>query len=353
MENKKILIIRLSALGDTIHTIPLASALKENYPSTTIGWIVEDKAKQFVKNNPVVDKTYVIPRKKWRKRGFSLRNFKEFLAIIRRIRREKYDIVIDTQQLFKSSIIMLFLNIKRKITHKDGREFSWLFANEFVKSDRKQFDLKYHVVKRNLDFAKYLGISDPKVKFELPLLDIHGFEKIKGMLCTLDQSKPTIALAPATTWVNKHWLESYWSKIIEEFSDKSNIIITGSKIDEPLVKRIIDEANVGGVYNFCGKTNLLELAQLYKSVNVVISPDSGSAHIAWAVNKPATVTVFSATSKDRTGPFGDNNYSIGPEIDCSPCMKRKCRLKNEQNICRAAVKPEQIINIVNNILHLS
>ncbi len=117
MDNKtKILIIRLSAIGDTIHTIPLAFALKKAYPGCTVDWVVEDKAKHFVKNNPVVDNCFIIPRKKWKKRGFSLKNLIEFFIIIKNIKKKNYDIVIDTQQLLKSAIIMGLSGAKRKIT---------------------------------------------------------------------------------------------------------------------------------------------------------------------------------------------------------------------------------------------
>ena len=111
---KKVLILRLSALGDTIHTLPLAAAIKKTYPDCQIGWVVEDKAALFIKNNPLVDKCYVLPKKEWRKRGFlSLRNAKDFKNIVDEINNEHYDIVLDTQQLFKSASLLPFLKIKR------------------------------------------------------------------------------------------------------------------------------------------------------------------------------------------------------------------------------------------------
>lgn len=351
MENKqlKILIIRLSALGDTIHTLPLAFAIKEQFSGSEIGWLVEDKAQQFIKNNPLVDKCFVVPKKDWKNRGFSFKNIVEFFSIIKQIKQEKYDIVIDTQQLFKSAMFLPFLNIKRKLTHSDGREFSWLFANEFIKTDRKQFDLNYHVVDRNLDFARHLGCSNPKVEFVLPPVSIAAAEKVKGMFAVLDD-KPTITLCPATTWENKHWKNEYWAKIIDKFADKCNIVLTGSSNDEKLIDDILQLSTSKNILNLCSKTNLMELSEVFRYSTVVISPDSGSAHIAWAVGVPSVITVFCATSANRTGPYGSNCYSIAPHLDCAPCMKKKCRLKVSKNLCTAAIKPEEIINIVNKLL---
>ena len=353
MDKKKILIIRLSALGDTIHTLPLASAIKRACPACQIGWIVEDKAQQFIQDNPIIDNCYILPRKQWKKRGFSLKNILEFFNIISQIRKEKYDIVIDTQQLFKSSVLMFFLNIKRKITHQDGREFSWIFANEFVKSDRKQFDVNFHVVKRNLEFAAYLGLDSQVIDFALPEVSVSSKEKVKGMLSVLDNDKPIVVLSPATTWGNKHWDEKYWAEIVKEFSDKVNLVMTGSSQDLWLINSILSLAGVSNVLNLAGKTNLLELSEVFRNSDVVLSPDSGSAHIAWATKVPSVITIFCATSKNRTGPFGQKYYSLGPDLDCAPCMKKKCHLITDKNKCRTAILPEQIINLLNNILHLA
>ena len=348
--NTKILIIRLSALGDTIHTLPLASAIKSAYSKCQIGWIVEDKAQQFIKDNPIIDKCYVLPRKQWKKRGFSIKNIIEFFQIIKEIRKEKYDIVIDTQQLFKSASIMAFLNIKRKITHTDGREFSGIFANEFVKSDRKQFDLKYHVVRRNLDFAAHLGIDNEYVQFSLPKVSDESIRKVEKLLSGLDKDKPTIILAPATTWETKHWKLEYWCDLIERFSPDANVVITGSNADEKLINTILGACDSKDVVNIAGETNLLELSEVYRRSDIVISPDSGSAHIAWAVQKPSVITVFCSTSHTRTGPFGEGKYSLFPDLECYPCMKKVCPSKTKKNVCTSAVNSSQVINIVKNIL---
>ncbi len=347
----KILIIRLSALGDTIHTLPLASAIKKAHPEAKIGWVVEDKAQQFVQNNPLIDKCYILPRKTWKKRGFSFENIREFFQIISEIRKEKYDIVIDTQQLFKSASLMFFLNIKRKITHSDGREFSWIFANEFIKTKRKQFDLDYHVVRRNLDFASHLGLDNDFIEFSLPQLPKESLDFVDELLSAIDKSKPTLTLAPATTWETKHWNKQYWADLINRFADDINVIITGSSADHELVSSILKLVEDKSVLNITGKTNLLELSEVYRRSDVVVSPDSGSAHIAWAVQKPSLITVFCATSNTRTGPFGDKYYSLAPNLNCYPCMKKVCPSKTQKNICTSAVNSTQVINIVKKILH--
>lgn len=338
---KKILILRLSAIGDTIHTLPLANALKEKYPECQIGWVVEEKAALFIKDNPIVDKCYVLPKKQWKRK----------LAIIKEINNENYDIVLDTQQLLKSAIILPFLNIKRKITLTGGREFSWLFSNEFIKAQKPLFDFNYHVVNRNLEFANHLGISNPQIKFTLKQPKPETQEKVKKLLSKIDLNKSTVTISPATTWENKHWDENCWTEVVKYLKDKTNLVFTGMECDKPLIQRIINAADYNNAIVLAGETNLEELAQVFRQSDVVIAPDSGSAHIAWAVSKPYLLTIFTATAANRNAPFGDKCFTFFPKIDCYPCMKRLCKRKNKKNICRKSINPQDIINTLKNILH--
>lgn len=350
-EIKKVLILRLSALGDTIHTLPVAYAIKKTYPNCKIGWVVEDKAKLFIENNPLIDHCYVIPKKEWKKRGFSLQNVKEFKSIIDSINKENYDIVLDTQQLFKSASILPFLNIKRKITLTGGREFYWLFNNEFVKETHGLFDPNYHVVNRNLELAKYIGADVSEVKMKLKDATPQIIEKIDKLLSNIDYNKKTIVISPATTWVNKHWEEKHWNKVITEIADRVNLIFTGMDADKALIDRILENTNCKNPIILAGQTNLEELAEVFRRADIVISPDSGSAHIAWATQKPAIITLFSATTEKRSAPFGKNCYVLAPEMDCRPCLKRNCKLKKDKNKCCKLVTPKELISLINKIIN--
>lgn len=349
---KKILILRLSAIGDTIHTLPLAYALKKTYPDCKIGWVVEDKAQLFIKDNPLIDKCFVIPKKEWAKRGLSIDLAKDFLRITDEINAENYDVVIDTQQLYKSAMFLPLLKIKRKITLSGGREFSGLFSNEIVPASHKLFDPDYHVVKRNLELAEYLGADASEVKFVLTESSKALKEKVSTLLSGIDSSKKTIVISPATTWGNKHWRPSYWSEVINWLGSSVNLVFTGMDCDLPLIDSILGGTSCVNPIVIAGKTNLEELAEVFRRADVVVSPDSGSAHIAWAVSKPYVVTIFTATAEKRNAPFGENCYVLAPDLPCHPCMKRKCRLKGDKNICTEAVKPETLINILKPILHL-
>lgn len=345
----KLLIIRLTSLGDVIFTLPLVGALEGN----EIGYVVAEKGLEVVKNNPAISKLHFVPLKEWKKRPFSLKTFKEFVQIVKEIRKEKYDIALDCQQMFKSLFLFLFCGAKRRITFKDARELSILGGNEFVKPKANFRDSNYHIVERNLDFARYLGIEPSEIKFPMPETSAEAKKKIDELLIGLDNAKPIVVISPATTWENKHWAENNWSKLIEQIHLKCNLIFTGTPVDENLVERILNNVPVEINYtNSVGKTNVEELRELFSRSQIVISPDSGSAHLAWASGNPAVIAIFNSTPCKRFGPYGNNDkyFSICGDLDCQPCFKKKCKLKNDKNICQSSVTPDKIVNIVNKLL---
>lgn len=350
---KKILIIRLTSLGDVIFTIPLACALKASDEDVKIGWVVAEKGLDVIKDNPCVDKTHFVPLNEWKKRPFSLKTLKEFFKIIKEIRAEKYDIALDCQQMFKNLFLFWFCGAKRRITFKDAREFSVLGANEFIKPKANFRDYNYHIVERNLDFARHLGIAPQNICFSLPETAELSKSKINDLLKHLDKSRPSVIISPATTWQNKHWSERNWANLIDGISEKCNIIFTGTPTDEQLIERILDKTHNNLTYlNLVGKTNLDELRELFSRANIVISPDSGSTHLAWAASNPAVVTIFTCTPSKRFGPYGNDQkyFSIAANIACHPCFKRKCKLSKNQNKCQNFPDAEEIINIVNELL---
>lgn len=346
---KKILIIRLTSLGDVIFTLPLVNALKGN----EIGYVVAEKGLEVIKNNPSISKLHFVPLKEWKKHPFSLKTFKEFFQIIKEIRKEKYDIAFDCQQMFKSLFLFWFCGAERRITFKDARELSILGGNEFVKPKAKFRDYNYHIVERNLDFAKHLGVEPSSIEFSLPETSIEAKNKINDLTIKMDKSKPMVVICPATTWANKHWSELNWAKLIDEIHSKCNLVFTGTDVDSKLIENILSKTKGYINYtNLAGKTNVEELRELFTRSKVVISPDSGSAHLAWASTEPAVITIFTCTPSKRFGAYGnpEKYFSIQADLPCQPCFKKKCQLEEKRNICQNYPNAGEIINIVNNLL---
>lgn len=349
----KILIIRLTSLGDVIFTVPLACTLKNSEENVEIGWVVAEKGLDVVKNNPCVDNCYFVPLNEWKKRPFAIKTFKEFFNIIKEIRKEKYDIALDCQQMFKSLFLFWFCGAKRRITFKDARELSILGGNEFIKPKKDFRDFDYHIVERNFDFARHLGLEPKSIDFLMPEISTNAKSKVDELLKNIDKSKPIVVISPATTWANKHWAEKNWSEVIDAIHSKCNLVFTGTSADVPLIERILKNVKTDINYlNLVGKTNIDELRELFSRSKIVLSPDSGSAHLAWTSKNPAVIAIFTCTPSKRFGPYGDSKkyFSISPTLPCQPCFKKKCKLKQDKNKCINYPKSQEIMNIVNDLL---
>lgn len=316
-ERKKILLVRLSAMGDVIFTIPLANALTSAGYEVT--WLVSEKGYSLVKNNPCVDKVILAPIEKWKKSKNKIQNFFEYLSIIRSIRKEKYDIALDTQLILKSLLWMRFCGAKRRIVAKNYREFAIYGGNEVM--DATRIGNEPHSVKSYLKYAEYLGVDINEIKVTLPETSCETKKKIDDLLKPLDSTRQTIIAAPATTWVTKHWNRDKWRELLNKLKNNYNIVLTGTDNDKKLLDYIDND-----YLNLCGETNLEELQELLSRGDLVISMDSGTTHLAWATQKPKIVSIFCSTPESLYAPLGNENryISVSAKNICAPCHKRKC-----------------------------
>lgn len=342
---KKVLIIRLSALGDVIFTIPLANALKDN--GYEVSWLISEKGYQLLNNNPCVDNVIFVPIEKWKKNKNKLQNFKEYLGIIKKLRAENFDIAIDNQMLWKSFRFMKFCGAKRRIIARDARELSFLGGNEIIPPIKEGY--KLHVIKTYLKYAQYLGLNTDEIKVTLPPIKEEVNQKIDELLKDLDTSKKTVIIAPATTWKDKHWNKDNFQKVVENLKDKVNLVFTGMTQDNELVEYISKCIGI----NLTGKTNLEELRAVFERGDLLISLDSGSTHLAWATQKPKILSIFCATPKTFYAPLGDENKYIALQNEaCKPCHKRKCPLKSNKNKCTLSPSPEFVLENVYKLLNI-
>ena len=165
----KILIVKLSAIGDVAQTLPALEALKNIYPDSEITWVVEEAAAGVLDGHPLIDRLLISRRKAWissRTNPLALaQGLGSMVRFIRELRRTRYDIAIDFQGLLKSGIVIGLARADRKIGYDRTRELSYLFLNERLPA----YDIERHALERYLDVARYLGASDPSPACTLPL----------------------------------------------------------------------------------------------------------------------------------------------------------------------------------------
>ena len=343
MENKKVLIVRLSAMGDVIFTIPLANVLKNN--GYKVYWLVSEKGYSLVKNNPCVDEAILAPIEKWKKNKNKFENIREYFSILKKIREEKFDVALDTQLILKSLLWMAFCGAKRKIVAKNYRELAILGGNEVMPPTRVGFEP--HAVKSYLKYAEYLGADTSNIKVTLPETSGEAKQHIDNLLQSINKNKPLLVAAPATTWDTKHWNKDNWKELIEKISDEYNVVLSGGKNDEELLNYVANEKTL----NLAGQTNLEELQELLSRADIVVSLDSGTTHLAWAVQKPKIVSIFCSTPESLYAPIETDkniqNVSLSAKNICSPCHRRKC--PKGTNLCTAYPSVEEVLNAIESL----
>jgi len=337
-----ILIVKLSAIGDVIHTLPSLAELRRLYPDAHITWVVEEAAADLVKHHPFLDSVLISRRKRWIKdfqSGNIKQTLKEIFSFIKNLRQRRYDLVIDFHGLFKSSMIVFFSRGKRKLGYDSLQELSGFFLNEKIPEDMNK-----HAVDRYLDFPRYLGAKIDRAEFTLPS-NKEAEEKVLRLLGKYNlEDKKFVAINPIALWETKLWSNAKFARLADLINNElqMRVVFTGSE-EEPL-ENIISLMTTEKI-NLGGATTLLELAYIYKKAQIVITTDSGPMHLAAAVETPV-IALFGPTDPARTGPYGSGHKVLRAENDCSPCFLKKCSTKK----CMEDITPEQVFAAVKNII---
>lgn len=340
-----ILIVKLSAIGDVLHTLPSLAALRNLYPDAHITWVVEETAADLLKSHPLLNRVIISRRKSWIKdlQHGRLRKFvREVRLFVKELRHLPYDLVIDFHGLLKSSLIVLISGGRRKLGYDSLQELSGIFLNEKISEDMSK-----HAVDRYLDFARHLGADANKIEFILPLNE----NTEKKALCFFEkyglEKNKFIAINPFALWETKLWDNENFARLADLIIDKFpvKVVFTGS--EKEALKKITDRMSSSAAINLAGETTLIDLAHLYRRALMVISTDSGPMHLAAALGT-RVIALFGPTDSTRTGPYGQDHKIIRADLPCSPCFLKKCSTKK----CMSDILPTQVLAAVDKFLSL-
>jgi heptosyltransferase-1 len=320
----KILIIKLSAIGDVVQTLPALEAIKKKYPHSEITWVVENAAADILEGHPLIKLLLVSHRRAWlrmlRNPFTAWRGISNIIRFVRTLRSIRYDIAIDFQGLFKSGVLIGLAHADRKIGFDRTREYSYLFLNERL----PPYDIEKHALERYLDIARYLGAREVSAACALPIEGM--YEKIRQRIDTVKPAgRRLVVMNPGARWTTKLWPESSFAELADRLIEEKNatIIFSGSRDDRGMIQRIIALMHGHGAENWAGETTLKELAALASASDLFVTTDTGSMHLAAAAGAKV-LALFGPTAPWRTGPSGGSSIVVRSGIDCSPCFQRTC-----------------------------
>jgi heptosyltransferase-1 len=337
-----ILIVKLSAIGDVIQTLPALNAIRQRYADAHITWLVEEEAAGLIAGHPALDRVIVSRRKHWTKgilRRGCLKTIRESYRFVRELRDTRYDVIIDFHGLLKSGLLIGLSKGERKVGFGKGMdhaEHSHLFLNERVPA----VDMETHALTRNMMLVRALGIPANEIEYRLPVgeRDRRLAAELSAR-CGDEGSKPLVAINPVAKWATKLWSNAKFAELADRLiaEHDARIVFTGSQSDREVIARI-GSSMKGEAANLAGETSLRTLAALYERTEVAVVTDTGPMHLAAAVGTPV-VALFGPTAPWRTGPFGSGHQVIRVGLECSPCFKRQC----PSTECMERISVEQVL----------
>lgn len=334
MNVNNILVIKLSAIGDVIHALPISYAIKETYPDAHVTWVVEPPAYDLLTNNPYIDEIIVFHKKEFKKKsGFK----KHFAPLMKQLRARKYDIVLDLQGLAKSGILALLARGKKKIGTCDMRELSGLVSKPTVGKNAGG-----HIVERYLDVARAIGCRTEKIVFPVCTTQKER-DNAQRYLRDGGVNGEYAVLAVGTNWKNKCWSPTNFAKLADWLVEQgiTPVLIGGGAKDEARGKEITANMKETAV-NLIGKTTLKELAVVIEKAKVFIGGDTGPAHLAAGLGVP-TIELMGPTDANRNGPYRQTGNAIEIDADCKYCWKRDCARGID---CLSQITVQQVIDKV-------
>jgi|SRR5579872_6245580 len=330
---KRLLIIRLSAIGDVIHALPLASALKEAHPHLEISWLVEEIPADVVAGSPAVDRVIVIPRSRWKRgRGWSPRIWGEYLEFLRRLRTYRFEVTIDLQGYAKSAVYALATGARCRLGWWRMRDGSGLASRSLPRRPES-----VHRVDQFLDVARNLGVVDPLVRFPIDIPE-NAETRVKRLLCAagIDPARPYAVINQAAGNTPRRWGIANFAELTVELAAQFGLptVLVGTKSEAPDCNEVAGiatrELRRRGICSVCppvslaGATGLKELAALLRSCALHVCGDTGSTHLAAALGVPV-VAIYGSTDPAHAGPWGQASHVLARKDLCLPaCTIRAC-----------------------------
>jgi heptosyltransferase I len=364
---RKILLIKLSAVGDVVHTIPVLNKLRRRYPTAHLNWLVTPPIAELLRHHPAITNVIEFEREAWSK-PWRLAPFAAYARLAAKLRAAAYDLVIDMHGQFRTAGLTLatgaparigfdrprarvwdasprkFPLEARKHAWQGAREGSWLAYTHHIAVPT----LDLHAVDRYLNIGSILGLDKGPADFSFPIPQTAN-SRVDSLLHQhgIDHDRLVI-MAPGTVWETKHWGIDKFAKVAQHFiSQGFAVVLIGSQRERAVCEEVADLAS--GAIDLAGMTTLSELAALIRRSALNITNDSGPMHLAVALNRPV-ISIFGPTDPIWIGPYGRPHAVLHADLPCSPCYLRRLKECRHDHACMEGVSPLAVIGRAESVL---
>ncbi|MBI2480984.1 MAG: glycosyltransferase family 9 protein [Planctomycetia bacterium] len=312
----RILISRLSAIGDCVVTTPLLCALREHFPNAHIAWVTERGPATLLEGHKAIDELIVVP-KRWLKSPSEVRQLRS------KLRARQFDVAFDPQGLTKSSLVTWLSGAKRQIGfHKPrGRELSRWFNRELVTPTND------HIVDAQLELLTPFGVYDPTVRFDLPVVP-EVEDRADAMIRSAHLGCDFVAINCGAGWDSKLWSTYRYGCVarnLGELHQLPSFVLWAGERERLAAEEIV--ACSGGRAVLSPPTTLPELAAVLRRARMFIGSDTGPLHIAAAVGTPC-IGLHGTTRPEASGAYGPQHIHIQKRFHGGTSRERR-RAGNE------------------------
>jgi heptosyltransferase-1 len=304
-----LLIVRLGALGDIVHAIPAAAALRAALPDARIDWLVDAKHRPIVDLVTAVDR--VVP--------LEGRTFRAWADVVRRARQARYDVAFDFQGLMKSAVLARASGAARvagfsiwHLREKSARPF-------YSETDNAAEDEGGHVIQKNLHLLHLVGIETSHVEFPIANVGSRALDEVRREV----GSGAFALLNPGAAWPNKRWPSSRFGEVAAFLRDVRGLpsVVLWGPGEQALAQSVVVFSS--GAARCAPPTEVADLVALSRQAALIVSGDTGPLHIAAAVGTPA-VALFGPTNPRRNGPWAPADVTVSRFEGCGCHYERKC-----------------------------
>ncbi len=337
---RRICIIKPSALGDIVQTLPLLPALKQRFPKATIDWVVSSQLANILEDHPLLNKLHLYQRKGGLKESFKL---------LGELRQERYDVVFDLQGLLRSAVMTFATGAKKRIGLETAREGSRFSCHQLITETGRT--VPAHA--RYWRVAEALGFNGIEPQTIVPMSE-EDHCWASELIATVNN--PIMAIHAGAQWVTKRFPVEKFAAVASKLSRELgySILIVGGPGEVEMTSRLKTDINqlapAASVLNVAGQTTLKQLAALLSRVSFLLSNDSGPMHLAAGLGIPV-VGIFTCTSSLRSGPAGNTHEFVSSQLPCAASYKKVCPYSGcKKMACHEEIQTEQVWQAVMHLI---
>jgi heptosyltransferase I len=327
---QRIALLKPSALGDIIHSLPVLTALRRRYPRASITWVVNQTYEPLLRGHRDLDD--ILPFDRRASHGGWRAAARSWLRFLHELRRRRFDLVIDLQGLFRTAVITAATGAPRRVGLSTAREgATWTYTDVVAVPDFNAL----HAVDRLWLVAEAFGVGDEPRQFHLP---IPYMARRWAEATTQGYPRPWLMLGPGARWLTKRWPAEHFASLARRSWEAfgGSVFLVGGN-EEREAAAAIQARLHAPCRDLTGRTTLPRLAALLARADVMLANDTGPLHLAAALGRPV-IAPYTCTRVRLNGPYGAAHAAIETTVACKGSYVKRC----SRLACMTELTPERL-----------